>query len=61
MTTVLDTLARHRVLPVIVADNADLAAPLADALSSAGLPLAEVTFRTPAAEEVLRRMATRDR
>lgn len=57
MTTVLETLARHRVVPVVVADDVDVAGPLAEALTSGGLPLAEVTFRTPSAEEVLRRMA----
>ena len=31
--------------------------PLADALTAAGLPLAEVTFRTEAAEESIRRIA----
>ena len=58
MTTQMwDVLARHRVVPVIVAEDHEVAAPLAEALSAAGLPLAEVTFRTPAAEQVLRRMA----
>lgn len=53
----IEPLSRHRVVPVVVADNPDHAVPLSEALCAAGLPLAEVTFRTPAAEEVLRRMA----
>ena len=57
MTTVAEILAGHRVVPVIVAEDPEVAGPLAEALKAGGLPLAEVTFRTPAAEEVLRRMA----
>lgn len=45
-----------RVVPVLVVEDAAHAAPLAAALSDGGLPCAEVTFRTPAAAEVLRRM-----
>lgn len=44
-------------LPVLVVADRDHAVPLADALAGGGLPIAEVTFRTPAAAEVLRRMA----
>lgn len=54
---VWDVLARYRVIPVVVIEAVDIAVPLAAALNAAGLPLAEVTFRTPAAEKVLRRMA----
>jgi 2-dehydro-3-deoxyphosphogluconate aldolase/(4S)-4-hydroxy-2-oxoglutarate aldolase len=45
------------IVPVIVLDNPDLALPLGDALAGAGLPCAEVTFRTPRAAEVLKLMA----
>lgn len=44
------------VIPVIKIDNADDAVPLADALCRGGLPAAEVTFRTAAAGEAIRRM-----
>lgn len=44
------------VVPVVVLENADDAAPLAKALVEGGLPCAEVTFRTAAAEESIRRM-----
>jgi len=37
------------VIPVIKLENSDHAAPLAEALAKAGLPAAEVTFRTEAA------------
>jgi 2-dehydro-3-deoxyphosphogluconate aldolase/(4S)-4-hydroxy-2-oxoglutarate aldolase len=45
------------IVPVIVLDDPDLAAPLADALAGGGLPCAEVTFRTPRAVEALTTMA----
>lgn len=44
------------VVPVVVLNNAEDAVPLADALCAGGLPCAEVTFRTEAAEESIRRM-----
>lgn len=55
----LETLAKHRVLPVIVIDDAAHASPLADALVRGGLPVAEVTFRTPAAAGAIAAMSKR--
>ncbi|MFY1702158.1 MULTISPECIES: bifunctional 4-hydroxy-2-oxoglutarate aldolase/2-dehydro-3-deoxy-phosphogluconate aldolase [Micromonospora] len=52
-----DLLRRHRLVPVVVLDDATAAEPLADALATGGLPVAEVTFRTPAAAESIARMA----
>ena len=46
-----------KIVPVVVLQSAADAVPLADALTAAGLPLAEVTFRTEAAEESIRRIA----
>lgn len=46
-------LAQHTVVPVIVVDDPSAALPLADALIGGGLPVAEITFRTPAAPEVI--------
>ena len=54
---VLDQLAKHVVIPVIAIDSADSALPLADALLEGGLPVAEITFRTAAAAEVIARIA----
>jgi 2-dehydro-3-deoxyphosphogluconate aldolase/(4S)-4-hydroxy-2-oxoglutarate aldolase len=54
---VLDEIRRLKVVPVIVIDSAERALGLADALSAGGLPCAEVTFRTPAAAEAIRRIA----
>ena len=48
-----------RLVPVVVLDDAADAGPLADALVAGGLPVAEVTFRTPAAGDAIRAMADR--
>ena len=45
------------VIPVVVLNDAKDAEPLAKALCEGGLPCAEVTFRTEAAEESIRVMA----
>ena len=45
------------VVPVVVLNDAKDAAPLAKALCEGGLPCAEVTFRTDAAEESIRIMS----
>jgi 2-dehydro-3-deoxyphosphogluconate aldolase/(4S)-4-hydroxy-2-oxoglutarate aldolase len=52
-------LGRARLVPVVVLDDAADAGPLADALVAGGLPVAEVTFRTPAAGDAIRAMADR--
>ncbi|WP_448608668.1 bifunctional 4-hydroxy-2-oxoglutarate aldolase/2-dehydro-3-deoxy-phosphogluconate aldolase [Geodermatophilus sp. URMC 60] len=52
-------LGRARLVPVVVLDDAGDAGPLADALVAGGLPVAEVTFRTPAAGDAIRAMADR--
>ena len=44
------------IVPVVVLDDANDAVPLAEALIRGGLPCAEVTFRTAAAEESIRRI-----
>jgi 2-dehydro-3-deoxyphosphogluconate aldolase/(4S)-4-hydroxy-2-oxoglutarate aldolase len=57
MSEMVEQLRALRIVPVIVIDDAADAAPLADALMEGGLPCAEVTLRTPAAMEALRRMS----
>ena len=44
------------VIPVVVINDVEDAEPLAQALCEGGLPCAEVTFRTAAAEESIRKM-----
>jgi 2-dehydro-3-deoxyphosphogluconate aldolase/(4S)-4-hydroxy-2-oxoglutarate aldolase len=51
-------LGLHRLLPVLVLDDAAVAAPLGAVLVDAGLPLAEITLRTPAALAALESMAS---
>ena len=48
--------ARYGVVPVIAIESVEAALPLADALLEGGLPLAEITFRTAAAAEVIARL-----
>lgn len=56
-TQVYDRMRALKVIPVVAIDEVDVALPLADALISGGLPVAEITFRTEAAAEVLRLLA----
>lgn len=56
MKTLEERFYDYAVVPVVVLNNADDAIPLADALIKGGLPCAEVTFRTDAAEESIRRI-----
>ena len=56
MKTLEEQFYDYAVVPVVVLNDAEDAAPLADALVKGGLPCAEVTFRTEAAEESIRIM-----
>ena len=58
MSTVEETIQKMGVVPVVVLNDAKDAAPLARALCEGGLPCAEVTFRTDAAEESIRIVTT---
>ena len=58
MNTVADKIAEIGIVPVVVLEDVKDAAPLAKALIEGGLPCAEVTFRTEAAEESIRIMTT---
>lgn len=49
----------QRIIPVVAIHNAKDADPLADALIAGGLPSAEITFRTEAAEAAIKAMARR--
>ena len=57
--TLLTELSAHRLVPVVVIDDPRTADSLGDALVAGGLPVAEVTFRTTAGPESLRRLAGR--
>ncbi|MHA6523044.1 bifunctional 4-hydroxy-2-oxoglutarate aldolase/2-dehydro-3-deoxy-phosphogluconate aldolase [Tessaracoccus sp. G1721] len=49
--------ADNRIIPVVVINQAERAAALGEALVAGGIPIAEVTFRTEAAPEAIRRMS----
>ena len=57
MNEVLKQIEELGIVPVVVLNDAKDAEPLAKALCEGGLPCAEVTFRTDAAEESIRIMA----
>lgn len=58
MADVLTTIGEIGLVPVIKLDDAKDAVPLAKALLAGDLPVAEVTFRTSAAEESIRRISS---
>lgn len=57
MNDTLKILQKIGIVPVVVLNDAKDALPLAGRLVKGGLPCAEVTFRTAAAEESIRAMA----
>lgn len=54
MNEIISQFQKLGIIPVVKIDNAKDAIPLAKALCEGGLPVAEVTFRTDAAEEAIR-------
>jgi 2-keto-3-deoxy-6-phosphogluconate aldolase len=54
---VLAELEALAVVPVVEIDDAAAAVPLASTLAEAGLPVVEVTFRTPAARDAVAAIA----
>ncbi len=57
MNDVLQKIFQIGIIPVIAIDDAAKAVPLAKAFVEGGLPAAEVTFRTDAAEEAMKAIA----
>jgi 2-dehydro-3-deoxyphosphogluconate aldolase/(4S)-4-hydroxy-2-oxoglutarate aldolase len=60
MSAIRDILSRAPVMAILEIDDAALAAPLAQALVQNGLPVIEVTLRTPAALAAIAAMAAID-
>ncbi len=58
MTTIATIMQTAPVIPVIVIEDIDHAVPLAEALVEGGLPVLEVTLRTPVALDAIRAMRT---
>lgn len=55
--SILNRVADLGVVPVIAIEKVEAAIPLADALLQGGLPMVEITFRTAAAAEVIRKIS----
>jgi 2-dehydro-3-deoxyphosphogluconate aldolase/(4S)-4-hydroxy-2-oxoglutarate aldolase len=58
MTDLLEKLGRLGVVPVVKIERAEDAIELGKALLAGGLPCAEITFRTAAAEDAIRRISS---
>ena len=58
MNDILKQIGDFGIVPVVVVDDAADAVPLCKALMEGGLAVAEITFRTAAAEEAIKRVAT---
>lgn len=56
--SILEKIEQYRLLPVIKLDHAKDAVPLAEALCAGGLPAAEITFRTDAAQDSIKAMTS---
>lgn len=52
----INRISEKKLVPVTVIEHADDAVPIAEALLEAGLDVIEVTFRTPAASEALKKI-----
>jgi len=55
----MERILKRRVLPAVIIHSADDALPLAEAMLKANLDVIEITFRTAAAEEAIRRIAAK--
>lgn len=56
MTTAAELLELSPVIPVVVIDDIEHAVPLAEALLAGGIPVLELTLRTPIALDAIRRV-----
>ncbi|MFS1563304.1 MAG: hypothetical protein ACL7AX_06640 [Candidatus Arsenophonus phytopathogenicus] len=52
MLTLIDKLRKFKIIPVITIERAQDIVTLGEALVKNGLPVAEITFRTPAADAI---------
>lgn len=59
MTETYDLLSQQRIIPAVVIDDYRHAKPLSDALVAGGLPVVEVTLRTPDSLAALERIIDR--
>lgn len=59
MNKILEQIQKLGIVPVVVLNDPSEAEPIAKSLCEGGLPVAEVTFRTDAAEESIRIISTK--
>lgn len=57
MSDIMQRIGQVRLIPVIAIEDAANASPLGQALLAGGLPVAEITFRTSAAEQSIRALS----
>ncbi|MGR6980583.1 bifunctional 4-hydroxy-2-oxoglutarate aldolase/2-dehydro-3-deoxy-phosphogluconate aldolase [Testudinibacter sp. P27/CKL/0425] len=57
---IVEKLRKIKLVPVIALDNTEDIIPLMDTLSKNGLPVAEITFRSDAAEEAIKLLRQQD-
>lgn len=57
--TVIETISKTRIIPVVTVENAAEMPPLATALIEGGIPIAEITLRTSSALSALQSVASR--
>ena len=60
MSDVLEQIAAARVVPIVVIDDAEMAEPLGHAVLGAGMPIIEITLRTDASYESIKRLSSID-
>ena len=56
MQKILNEISKRGIVPVLVLNDAEKAVPVAEALFRGGLDCAEITFRTAAAEDSIRKI-----
>ena len=57
MSDIFERIGEYGIVPLVTLDDPNDAVPLARALVAGGIPIAEVTFRTAAGGEAIKRMA----
>jgi 2-dehydro-3-deoxyphosphogluconate aldolase / (4S)-4-hydroxy-2-oxoglutarate aldolase len=55
--SILERVSRCGVVPVLALEHIEAALPLVDALLAGGLPVVEITFRTAAAADIIRKLS----
>ncbi|MBB2975510.1 2-dehydro-3-deoxyphosphogluconate aldolase/(4S)-4-hydroxy-2-oxoglutarate aldolase [Microbacterium endophyticum] len=59
MNNVVEIFRPHRIVPVVVANSLSEGIGIGSALAAGGIPIAEVTFRTPVAADVMAALVER--